>query len=113
MRTTILLCILGVAPINAQTVDFVRDIKPIFRDNCWECHGRTQQNGKLRLDQKQAALLGSGSRADIMPNHPETSAVYRRVVGIDRPQMPPENASGLRADCPDKAVDRARCGVAR
>ena len=90
MRTTVLLCILGIAPVYAQTVDFVRDIKPIFRDNCWECHGRTQQNGRLRLDQKQAALLGSGSRADIMPNHPETSAVYRRVVGIDRPQMPPE-----------------------
>jgi ankyrin repeat protein len=81
---------LGVTPAFGQTVDFLRDIKPIFRENCYECHGRTQQNGKLRLDQKQAAMLGSGSRADIMPNHPETSAVYRRLVGIDRPQMPPE-----------------------
>jgi ankyrin repeat protein len=89
MRKPVLFFCLAV-PAFSATVDFENDIKPIFRDNCWECHGRTQQNGRLRLDQKQSALLGSGGRADILPGHPETSTVYRRLVGIDKPRMPPE-----------------------
>lgn len=87
---TVFLLAAGALPVGAATVDFERDVKPILRENCWECHGRTQQNGKLRLDQKRSALLGSGSRADILPGHPESSGVYRRVAGIDKPQMPPE-----------------------
>jgi ankyrin repeat protein len=91
MRTIVLLsCMTCAVSGFSAAVDFERDVKPILRDNCWECHGRTQQNGRLRLDQKQFALLGTGGRADILPGHPETSGVYRRLVGIDRPQMPPE-----------------------
>jgi len=90
MRVILLLLIAGIVQADAATIDFECDVKPIFRDNCWECHGKTQQNGKLRLDQKQSAMVGSGSRSDILPGHPETSSVYRRLVGIDKPQMPPE-----------------------
>ena len=43
--------LLTAMPAFSATVDFERDVKPIFRENCWECHGRTQQNGSLRLDQ--------------------------------------------------------------
>jgi len=89
-RIVLFLCIAGVQPAYSVSVDFERDVKPIFRENCWECHGRAQQNGRLRLDQKQSALLGTGGRADILPGHPETSGVYRRLVGIDKPSMPPE-----------------------
>jgi ankyrin repeat protein len=82
--------LLTAMPAFSATVDFERDVKPIFRENCWECHGRTQQNGRLRLDQKGSALLGSGGRSDILPGHPETSTVYKRIMGKEKPQMPPE-----------------------
>jgi ankyrin repeat protein len=85
---TLALAIASVIPALAA-VDFEKDVKPIFREHCWECHGPTQQNGSLRLDKKASAMVGGG-RVDILPGLPDRSRVYRRVAGIDRPQMPPE-----------------------
>ena len=39
-------------------VDFVKEIQPIFQKSCIECHGPDKQKGKLRLDNKEAALKG-------------------------------------------------------
>jgi len=85
---TLALAIASVIPALGA-VDFDKDVKPIFREHCWECHGPTQQNGSLRLDKKASAMVGGG-RVDILPGLPDRSRVYRRVAGIDRPQMPPE-----------------------
>jgi ankyrin repeat protein len=85
---TLALAIATVIPVFAA-VDFEKDVKPIFREHCWECHGPTQQNGSLRLDKKASAMVGGG-RVDILAGLPDRSRVYRRVAGIDRPQMPPE-----------------------
>jgi ankyrin repeat protein len=87
MRTPALAVVLALPGFAA--VDFDKDIKPIFRENCWECHGPTQQNGGLRLDKKASALLGGG-RTDILAGLPDRSRVYRRLAGLDHPQMPPE-----------------------
>src|SRR6266566_4114540 len=40
----------------ASAVDYNRDIRPIFSDNCYACHGPDQNKRKagLRLDQKDA-----------------------------------------------------------
>jgi mono/diheme cytochrome c family protein len=37
-------------------VDYARDIQPIFRDHCVECHGPSQQMRGLRLDRRRDAL---------------------------------------------------------
>src|SRR5260370_35328798 len=82
--------LLGVAfPARAGDVDFDRDVKPILRDNCWACHGPTQQMATLRLDQREAAMIAGRGKMAIMPGGSDRSLVYRRVAGIDRPQMPP------------------------
>lgn len=44
----------------------------------------------MRLDRKRYALVGSGESETIVPGIPRRSAIYRRVVGLDTPQMPPE-----------------------
>ena len=45
-------------PPPAQvTVEFDRDIKPIFEKSCLRCHGPTKQRSQLRVDTR-AALLG-------------------------------------------------------
>jgi uncharacterized protein DUF1553/uncharacterized protein DUF1549/cytochrome c len=34
----------------AAAVDYVRDVKPIFKKNCYSCHGSLRQKSGLRLD---------------------------------------------------------------
>src|SRR5580765_3798646 len=45
-------------PAAENKVDFSKDIKPIFEQNCFKCHGEEKQKGKMRLDSKEAALKG-------------------------------------------------------
>ena len=42
-------------------VDFARDVQPIFRQNCYGCHGPRQQNNNLRLDRRRDAMRGKGT----------------------------------------------------
>lgn len=77
------------APLRGAAIDFNRDVKPIFREYCWACHGPTQQMATLRLDQREAALIAGRGKMAIMPGGSDRSLVYRRVAGIDKPQMPP------------------------
>ena len=37
-------------PPADKKVDFERDIKPIFQDRCYRCHGEQKQESSLRLD---------------------------------------------------------------
>jgi len=40
----------------ADKVDFTKEIRPIFQQNCVKCHGPEKQKAKLRLDSKAAAM---------------------------------------------------------
>src|SRR5216683_6178404 len=73
----------------AGTVDFVKDIQPIFETSCYSCHGAKLQMGGLRLDSKNLALTGGQSGIVIQPGEAAGSVLYRRVAGIgDQPRMP-------------------------
>jgi mono/diheme cytochrome c family protein len=65
-------------PVNAKTkqVDFARDVYPIFRRSCIECHGPEKQESELRLDQR-ASVLESGS---IEGGKPDDSELLRRIL---------------------------------
>ena len=73
-----------VADFTAQpTVDFVRDIQPIFQANCVKCHGATKASGFLRLDTKQLALK------TITPGDSKESRLMSRILGEGgQPRMP-------------------------
>jgi ankyrin repeat protein len=77
---------------STQTVDFVRDVQPIFRQSCYGCHGPSQQMHGFRLDRRSSALRG-GTIAVIGPGNSEGSRMYLRLVGNGfGPQMPPTGA---------------------
>jgi hypothetical protein len=57
--------------------DFARDIFPIFRRSCFECHGPEVQEAELRFDQRQAALSHGSA---IVPGDAEKSDIYRRTI---------------------------------
>ncbi len=63
-------------PSKSNRVDFARDVYPIFRRSCIECHGPEKQEAELRLDQKASALK-SGS---IEAGKPDDSELLRRIL---------------------------------
>ena len=42
-------------------IDFVRDVQPILRASCVECHSAENKKGRLRLDAKRFATAGGQS----------------------------------------------------
>ena len=66
-----------------QTVDFARDIQPIFKANCEQCHGATKASSYLRLDAKQVAMKV------IQPGNSKDSRIVHRLLGDGgEPRMP-------------------------
>ena len=78
---------------SAERIQFNRDIRPIFSDTCYACHGPDENKikGKLRLDSLEAARKGGKSGdAAIVPGHPEKSEVMKRLLTKDADDhMPP------------------------
>jgi len=76
---------------SAQTrgVDFRRDIEPILRANCYQCHGEKKASARLRLDDKQLAMKGGISGAAIIPGKSAESRLMKRIHGEgDEARMP-------------------------
>ncbi|MBO0799755.1 MAG: DUF1549 domain-containing protein, partial [Blastocatellia bacterium] len=73
--------LLGVTSAQQRTIDFRRDIEPIFRANCYKCHGAQRASGQLRLNLKSAALKGGISGAVIVPGKSKESRLMQRILG--------------------------------
>ncbi len=73
-------------------VEFNRDIRPIFSDTCFQCHGpdEKQRKSKLRLDVRSEALKPAKSGAvAIVPGHPEKSEIVARVLADNEDDLMP------------------------
>lgn len=79
---------------RGASVDFARDIQPIFVKRCYECHGPDKQKSGLRLDVKTEAMKGGESgKKVISPGKSSESELLRRVTTDDADdQMPPKGA---------------------
>src|SRR5579863_4457637 len=88
-------CIIAGCSARAEdtAVEFNRDIRPIFSDKCYTCHGPDAANRKtkLRFDVEAGAKIElSKGRQAIIPGDPSQSEVYRRVASSDPElRMPP------------------------
>jgi hypothetical protein len=75
------------------TINFKRDVMPIFVQHCIKCHGPEKQKGKLRLDNREAVLQkGSLSGPVINKKQPAKSSLYIRIAHLDEFEdpMPPK-----------------------
>src|SRR5688500_5709565 len=87
------------------TVDFVRDVQPIFRASCVECHGAENKKGRLRLDAKQFATAGGQSGQILAAGKGRDSILVKRVTGqggekrmpFKRPALPDDQIKILTA----------------
>jgi Planctomycete cytochrome C len=80
--------------ISGGTVLFDRDVRPIFEQTCFRCHGPEKPRSDFRLDLRAAALKGGDDNTnDIVPGHSGQSQLIRYVAGLDPDiQMPPPDA---------------------
>lgn len=81
---------------NEDAVSFNRDIRPIFADTCFRCHGpdRSSRKAGLRLDLREEATKKRRSGViPIVPGKPEESEIIRRIFATDPAEaMPPPAA---------------------
>jgi len=64
----------------ADKVDFVKQVRPIFADNCYKCHGPKKQKGKLRMDSLEAFMKGGKDGKVLEPGDPDKSELYKRIT---------------------------------
>src|ERR1041385_8961972 len=76
-------------PQSAPEVDFARDVEPIFRAHCYQCHGGGQSQGGLRLDSRAMLVQGGANGTAIVPGSAGRSQLVARVLGqAGKPRMP-------------------------
>ena len=77
-----------------QEIRFNRDVRSIFSDKCWSCHGpdASERKADLRLDEREAALAQRENGAAIVPENPSSSLLVKRITSRD-PEfvMPPSD----------------------
>lgn len=71
---------------QAEPLTFERDIRPILKKHCLECHGATDElQGKLDLRLKRLALKGGESGTALVPGKPQDSVFLQRIRSGEMP----------------------------
>jgi hypothetical protein len=77
-----------VPPAASRSIDFERDIQPLFAERCNYCHGEDDQQAQLRLDAKAIVLKGGKSGRLFEAGKSAESLLIKRLAGIGGKQMP-------------------------
>ena len=75
-------CVLGQAKPQAKT-DYVRDILPVFKAHCYQCHSGSQKQGGLSLDTRTTMLKGGSSGSAMKVGAGSKSQLVIRILGSD------------------------------
>jgi cytochrome c len=92
----IILAALGSPPATAREpaaamrgLRFTDAVEAIFRTRCVHCHGAQRIAGGLRLDSYDGVMRGGERGPAVVPGKPRASMLLQKVLGRDRPAMPP------------------------
>jgi WD40 repeat protein len=80
MRRELLAIAMGSA-LRAGTVDYARDIQPIFEKRCVMCHSEKSMMGSLDLETYSGMRKGGNNGPVVSAGSPSDSLLYRSVVG--------------------------------
>lgn len=71
---------------------FAREVEPVLRQACLECHGDKKAKGGLRLD------TAEGLASVVQPGRPLESELYRRLISDEEDERMPQAAERLPAE---------------
>jgi hypothetical protein len=80
----------------ADAPDFTSAVRPILANHCFKCHGPDEQarKARFRLDVRDSAIGEAKSGAHpIVPGHPETSELIKRIDATDPDDVMPPPAA--------------------
>lgn len=76
---------------SKKGVTFSKDIKPIFEQTCFDCHGAEKQKGELRVDTVEAIKKGSEYGPVIVVGESSKSLLIHAIAALDEDTaMPPK-----------------------
>jgi len=83
---------------HSQTVDYLRDVKPIFASRCYACHGAIKQKAGLRLDTVAQMTDGGDHGPAIVSGKPNDSILLKHILGDKgfKRMPPPDDGEALK-----------------
>ena len=77
---------------QAAPVDFAKQIRPIFAEACYKCHGPEKDKADLAMHTRAALEKGGETGDTIVPGKPDISEIYYRISlpADDDMIMPPK-----------------------
>ena len=84
-------------PPAEHTVDFSKEIKPIFEASCIKCHGHGKDKGGFAIDNRETFLKGGDSGPVAIPGKSSESVLIEMVSGLDPDNVMPQKGSKLTA----------------
>ncbi len=79
---------------SVAAVDFVKDVRPILEEHCFDCHGEDKQKSRMRLDSAVGILRGgeSGEPFIVAGKSAESYLIKRVTHENPKEAMPPKGA---------------------
>jgi hypothetical protein len=78
-------------PASSQPVDFVKDVQPLLRKRCFECHAAGNEEGGVNLGIRQRVMEGGDQGPVLIPGDSANSRLIHLVAALDRQdRMPPD-----------------------
>jgi mono/diheme cytochrome c family protein len=75
-------------PSAQQGVTYAKDIQPVFKSACFDCHAAERPRNGLRLDSLAAALKGSEDGPVIVPGKSDKSELVINICWEAGPEHP-------------------------
>lgn len=82
-------------PAHEGPVDFVRDIQPIFRQHCYDCHSADHEDGGVNLGIRDRALQGGHDGPIFEVGSSVHSRLIHLVAAVDSKSIMPPETGGL------------------
>src|SRR5262245_28327425 len=78
-------------PAAKGPISFIKDVAPIFKENCFACHDAKKRKGKLDMTTYDAMRKGGDSDDPVAPGKPDEShLVGLMTTNNEKRRMPPK-----------------------
>jgi hypothetical protein len=88
----------GCIAVADNTVDYLKQVKPVLAERCYACHGALKREGGLRLDTAAFLLKGGDSGPAVVPGDADGSLLLKRISASDESLRMPAEGQPLKAE---------------